>query len=195
MSKQWYFQVMGAEVGPLSPMELADKVKRGQIQADTLIRKGADGKWTPADRIKGLLSPPDAEPPLTAKAPTATKSDTIEPNKPADSAPTPSAGSQTAENESTYHLDGDKAAAVAAIAQQPSEFDFFQFVGFRQAITPPLHEVLEAYARQHHLTFTQITRRALAQFLGHPELGEETPAGSQPESPSDGPLTPTLPNS
>ena len=177
MSKQWYFQVMGAEVGPLSPGELADKVKRGQIQADTLVRKGEDGKWMPADRIKGLLSPPpDAVSTDVAEmlaAPSEQKKSTGAAPKTVDPL--------TQEGESTYHLDGDKAAALP-IEQQQTEFDFFQFVGFRQAITTPLHEALEAHARQHHLTFTQITRRALAQFLGRPELGEDKPADAPAET-------------
>ena len=181
MSKQWYFQVMGAEVGPLSPAELADKVKRGQIQADTLVRKGADGKWMVADRIKGLLSPlPEAASPDAADVSAVTSATSSEQTKSAGAVPRV-IDPQTEEGESTYHLDGDKVAA-AVVEQQQTEFDFFRFVGFRHAITQPLHDALEAHARQHHLTFTQITRRALAQFLGRPELGEDKPADAPAET-------------
>ncbi len=181
MSKQWYFQVMGAEVGPLSPAELADKVKRGQIQADTQVRKGADGKWMAADRIKGLLSPlPEAASPDTADVSAATSATSPEPTKSAGAAPRV-VDPLAEEGESTYHLDGDKAAA-SAVEQQQTEFDFFRFVGFRHAISQSLHDALEAHAQQHHLTFTQITRRALAQFLGRPELGEDKPADAPVES-------------
>ena len=69
MSMQWYFQVMGAEFGPLTSAELKEKVQIGQIQPDTLVRSGQDGKWIPADRWKGLLpakedtpEPPPASP-------------------------------------------------------------------------------------------------------------------------------------
>ena len=58
MLKQWYFQVMGAEIGPISSAELKEKVKRGQIQPETLVRVGTDGKWQPAAGVKGLLDPP-----------------------------------------------------------------------------------------------------------------------------------------
>ncbi len=179
MSMQWYFQVMGSDVGPLSPAELADKVKRGQIQADTLVRKGADGKWMPADRIKGLLPPPpEADPPPPEKMPVAaTTSSAVVKSKTDVIARDP----QVDEDDETYHFNGDKAAAASDHAHEPAEFDFFQFVGFRHAITQPLHDVLEAYAQKHHLTFTQITRRALAQFLGRPELGED----KKPELPAE----------
>ena len=175
MSSLWFFQVMGAEVGPLSPAELADKVKRGQIQADTQVRKGADGKWMSADRIKGLLPPPEAAPPVVVKTPAVATS------------PEAVGDPLAEEDEETYHVTGDKAAAHSAAVDEPAEFDFFQFVGFRHAITQPLYDVLEAYAHQHHLTFTQITRRALAQFLGRPELG----ADKKPEPPAESESTET----
>lgn len=179
MSKQWYFQVMGAEVGPLSPAELADKVKRGQIQADTQVRKGADGKWMSADRIKGLLQPVPEDIPSTAPTTPVVASVTSS-EQPVSSVVEVVANNEPAnEDEATYHLNGVQSAASVEVPKAV-EFDFFQFVGFRQAITPPLHEALEAYSRQHQMTFTQITRRALSQFLGKPELGEDKP--NEPQS-------------
>ena len=182
MSQVWYFQVMGAEVGPLSGPELADKVKRGQVQADTLIRKGTDGKWMPADRIKGLLPPPPEVAPPVAAVKTTAAAASSESKKSDVTASQTAANPLADEDDETYHFTGDKAAAATPHAE-PTEFDFFQFVGFRHAITHPLHEVLEAYAHQHRLTFTQITRRALAQVLGRPELGEDKKPEPPPEPP------------
>ena len=59
MTREWYFQVMGQELGPLSVGELKAKVANGQIQPDTLIRKGTDGKWVFGGKVKGLFSVPE----------------------------------------------------------------------------------------------------------------------------------------
>ena len=58
MTREWYFQVMGQELGPLSGGELKAKVANGQVQPDTLIRKGVDGKWLFATKVKGLFAVP-----------------------------------------------------------------------------------------------------------------------------------------
>jgi len=55
--QEWYFQTMGQELGPFSAAELKTKVENGQIQFDTMIRRGVDGKWLFAERVKGLLPP------------------------------------------------------------------------------------------------------------------------------------------
>jgi hypothetical protein len=60
-------------------------------------------------------------------------------------------------------------------------FEFFQFVGFRQAITPALYDVLAAHVQKHGLSITQVTRRALAEFLGRKDLAED----KQPEEVTD----------
>lgn len=171
MSKQWYFQVMGAEVGPLSPVQLKEKVKLGQVQAETLVRLGTDGKWQTADRVKGLLDPP----PAPAKPPAA------EPAVPDDAiriqgAP-PSADVHPHPREKTYHLEGDMQPHTEdALDDQTDEFDFFRLVGFEQAIGSALHEVLINHCRKHQLSLTQVTRRALAELLGRKDLVADQPA-------------------
>jgi hypothetical protein len=55
MVKQWYFQVMGDIVGPLSAAELREKAASGDIDRDTLIRKG-EGDWVRAERVRGLFT-------------------------------------------------------------------------------------------------------------------------------------------
>lgn len=175
MAKPWYFQVMGAEIGPLTSAELMEKVQIGQIQPDTLIRSGKDGKWVPADRWKGLLPAKEVQPeptPAPAKespAPTVTKTES-------------GAAAATAvtipindEDDPLYHLKGEAAPSGPVPFSHPDEYDFFQFVGFRHAISHPLYDALVIYTHQHQLTVTQITRRAIAQFIGKPELGDDKP--------------------
>ncbi len=174
MAKPWYFQVMGAEIGPLTPAELKEKVQIGQIQPDTLVRSGADGKWIPADRWKGLL--PSKED--TPEPPPAPAKETPEPVAPktksialAGTAPTILVND---DDDPLYHMKGEAAATVAPIPfTHPEEYDFFQFVGFRHAISHPLYDAMVIYSHQHQLTVTDITRRSIAQFIGRPELGQD----------------------
>ena len=165
MAKPWYFQVMGAEIGPLTSAELKEKVQIGQIQPDTLVRSGQDGKWIPADRWKGLLPTKEQKPeptPLPATESAAAASTAAIPIN--------------EEDDPLYHMKGEAAAAGGPVPfTHPDEYDFFQFVGFRHAITHPLYDALVIYSHQHQLTVTQITRRSIAQFIGKPELGQDKP--------------------
>lgn len=175
MAKPWFFQMMGAEIGPLTSVELMDRVKLGQVQPDTLVRSGNDGKWVPADRWKGLLPSKDDKP-----EPSST---------PAKESPVPTAantesGAATAtaitiavndEDDPLYHLKGEAAPSGPVPFSHPDEYDFFQFVGFRHAISHPLYDALVVYSHQHQLTVTQITRRSIAKFIGKPELGDDKP--------------------
>jgi hypothetical protein len=192
MSKQWYFQAMGVEIGPISPAELMDKVKCGQVQADTLVRSGPDGKWLPADRVKGLLPKPETPPlqfqspsPRTPIAPTTVV--TAANRSPV--APTAAnEGEDEDEDETIYHFSGEAVAVPQTAAPESETFEFFEFVGFRHAITPALYDVLVAHANKHRQSITQVTRQALATFLGRPELGVDktsetaTDAGNRAES-------------
>lgn len=180
MAKPWYFQVMGTEVGPLTSAELMEKVQIGQIQPDTLVRSGSDGKWVPADRWKGLLPSkevkPEPPPVPTKESPKTTSSKT-------------GSGAATIsiddEDDPLYHMKGEIAAAGGPVPfTHPDEYDFFQFVGFRHAISHPLYDALVIYSHQHQLTVTQITRLAISQFIGKPELGkDQPPPGPETELP------------
>ena len=178
MAKPWYFQVMGAEIGPLTPAELKEKVQMGQIQPDTLVRSGQDGKWIPADRWKGLLPAKEVTPePPPPSAKTESETATVPINE---------------EDDPLYHMKGEAAAAAGPIPfSHPDEYDFFQFVGFRHAITHPLYDALVIYSHQHQLTVTDITRRSIAQFIGNPELGQDkpppTPEAAKTEEPEAAP--------
>ncbi len=169
MAKPWYFQVMGAEIGPLTSAELMEKVQIGQIQPDTLVRSGTDGKWVAADRWKGLLPSKENQSESAAATPTT-------PSAPAKSNAAKTTAPIDDEDDPLYHMKGEIAAAGGPVPfSHPDEYDFFQFVGFRHAITHPLFDALVIYSHQHQLTVTQITRRAIAQFIGKPELGQDKP--------------------
>lgn len=167
---------MGAEVGPLTSAELMEKVQIGQIQPDTLVRSGKDGKWVAADRWKGLLNPKpkedelDAPPAATKEAPAATSAKT----ESGAGAGTAAAIPLLEEDDPLYHMKGEAAAGPVPFTH-PDEYDFFQFVGFRHAISHPLYDAVVIHSHQHQLTVTQITRRAIAQFIGKPELGDDQP--------------------
>lgn len=199
MAKPWFIQVMGSEIGPLTPAELADKVKRGQIEPDTLVRAGPDGKWLPASRVKGLLDlaapPPElppAPPPRVVKSgvPKESLSETTA-AAPATFQSAPHIALAGNENESAYHLTGDNAEAEVSEAHS-DVYEFFQFVGFRQAISPALYDVLHAHVTKHGTSITQVTRRALAEFLGRKDLAEDPKpksAEEQTEPPATEPPT------
>lgn len=174
MSKQWYYEVMGTAVGPISSAQLKQRVLAGKIPPDTPIRLGTDGKWQTADRIKGLLDPPvphakSAPPPAAA---------TAVPQPSAPSAPLAAkspAGAAAPPDDATYHFTGDHGPASAAPVDESHEYDFFRMVGFEQALGSKLHQLLCAYCQQHHVTMTLATRRAVAAFLDHKELAETKP--------------------
>jgi hypothetical protein len=178
MAKPWYFQMMGAEIGPLTAAELRDRVKLGQIQPDTLVRSGKDGKWIPADRWKGLLPAKEAVSESSATEETAAAAT----EQPA-SAAAPAGGASPGgdDDEMIYHLQGEVDHGAVPYSE-PDEYDFFQFVGFRHAITPKLYDAVVAYSNQHRMTLTKITRRGIAQFIGRPELGEDKPPAPPSEA-------------
>lgn len=183
MSKAWYYEVMGSELGPISSADLIDKAQRGQIQPDTRVRSGPEGKWQFAERVKGLFPAPPAPEVVEVvevKPPPILRSETI-----------PLAGSRSpaTADDKTYHFTGDSSQSPAplfrpAAAPETQEYDFFQFIGFSQAITPKLHDVLLAYAKTHKLSVTQVTRRALAEYLGRKDLAEDAPSAASPPAPA-----------
>ena len=57
MSKQFYYQVMGEQVGPLSGLELRARAVAGDVTVETPVRVGAEGEWLPAARLHNLFDP------------------------------------------------------------------------------------------------------------------------------------------
>jgi hypothetical protein len=80
--------------------------------------------------------------------------------------------------ERTYHLAGQALsdASSSSTAPDSGEYEFFEFVGFDLAIGHALHQVLLDHCHQRHQTITQVTRRAIAEFLGRKDLAEVAPA-------------------
>ncbi|WP_160168250.1 GYF domain-containing protein [Novipirellula maiorica] len=58
MSAQWYYQLMGEELGPFTSKQLKEKAAAGEVAPDSLIRKGPDGDWITAIRVKRLFDAP-----------------------------------------------------------------------------------------------------------------------------------------
>lgn len=55
MRSEWYYQLMGDELGPLTADELRAHAQEKRIMPDTPVRKGTRGQWVTADRVRGLL--------------------------------------------------------------------------------------------------------------------------------------------
>jgi len=73
---RWYYEVEGQAQGPLTTAELKERAKSGQLAPGHLVRKGEEGNWVPAARVKGLFpkaapSPPSPRAPAKRSRPTA----------------------------------------------------------------------------------------------------------------------------
>lgn len=56
MAAEWFYRTPeGAEVGPVSAADLKRLAERNKLHPDTPIRKGGDGRWSAAAKVKGLL--------------------------------------------------------------------------------------------------------------------------------------------
>ena len=62
MSADWFCKIGDKKVGPLSGQQLKTIVARGQLRPEHLLRRGTEGPWVPAGRVKGLFpeTPPAA---------------------------------------------------------------------------------------------------------------------------------------
>jgi len=56
MGSDWFVKTDKVVAGPFSSEQMIEFVRAGRVRAATLVRKGADGSWRPAERIRGLLS-------------------------------------------------------------------------------------------------------------------------------------------
>ena len=61
MSSEWFAQMDGGEFGPCSGAVLKQYAAEGRVIPTTQVKKGKEGHWVPAQRVKGLFaSPSDA---------------------------------------------------------------------------------------------------------------------------------------
>jgi hypothetical protein len=56
MASEWFYQVMGEQVGPISSAELRKLAQQGTVSRDTLVKNAPDGIWVPAVRVNGLFA-------------------------------------------------------------------------------------------------------------------------------------------
>jgi hypothetical protein len=67
MLDEWYCEIAGREIGPLSSQQLKTMATKGQILPTDHVRRGGANDWVPAHYVIGLFS--SAEPPSTASHP------------------------------------------------------------------------------------------------------------------------------
>ena len=68
MPSQWFYVIAGKQGGPVTSAELLALVQRGKVVPDTPVRKGSDGKWVSAKRVRGLFPATNATSPSTPTA-------------------------------------------------------------------------------------------------------------------------------
>jgi len=76
MSADWFCKIGEKKVGPLNGQQLKTIVAKGQLKPEHLVRRGSEGPWVPAGRIKGLFPEgmaADAQPPGARRAPATAK--------------------------------------------------------------------------------------------------------------------------
>ncbi len=184
MTREWYFQVMGQELGPLSVGELKAKVANGQIQPDTLVRKTAEGKWVFAGKVKGLFAIPEEPPPAPVAPPAAAKpksSATLPVMSGSATWAKPGSSAELAtKHGSTKPPPSSATIPVHAIRldeddidSAPPSVEFYNFVGFREAISPVLYDAVKKFVSDRGITMSQLNRRALADFIQRPELASD----------------------
>ena len=91
MATEWYCLLMGTELGPFTSKQLLEMARTHRITPDDSVRKGADGNWVGAHRVKGLFEdtgastiimanlPPEVKQALESKQATANEPAAAEP--------------------------------------------------------------------------------------------------------------------
>src|SRR3954447_19094896 len=91
MATQWYCQLMGTELGPFTSKQLLEMVRSHRLMPDDSVKKGTDGMWVAAHRVKGLFDdaststiimaslPPEVKQALESKQQTTTEAAASEP--------------------------------------------------------------------------------------------------------------------
>ena len=69
MATRWYCRLMGTEMGPFSSKQLLEMARSHKITPDDAVKKGADGNWVDAHRVKGLFEDLSASTIITASLP------------------------------------------------------------------------------------------------------------------------------
>ena len=69
MAAEWHYKTeANEELGPFTPAELKRLASHGRINHSTMVRKGIDGRWVAASKVKGLVDSEAVRPTTTAQA-------------------------------------------------------------------------------------------------------------------------------
>ncbi len=71
MASEWFYQVMGKQVGPVSSVELRNLAQAGTVTTQTPVANAPSGPWVSAGRVNGLFALPNGAPPPAATTGTA----------------------------------------------------------------------------------------------------------------------------
>ena len=69
MASQWYCRLMGTELGPFTSKQLLEMASCPRLTPDDSVKKGADGMWVAAHRVKGLFDDASASTIIIASLP------------------------------------------------------------------------------------------------------------------------------
>ena len=69
MATQWYCRLMGTELGPFTSKQLLEMARSHRLMPDDSVKKGADGMWVAAHRVKGLFDDASASTIIMASLP------------------------------------------------------------------------------------------------------------------------------
>ena len=88
MPPQWFCNLAGSEIGPLTPSQVKQLAAEGRLRKDDFVRKGTEGSWVRAEQVKGLFdTPPVAPSPVQSSSDPPTLPSVHPPQSPA--TPTP----------------------------------------------------------------------------------------------------------
>lgn len=94
MAAEWFCQVKGRQLGPLTVGQLRAMAQQGHLRPQDLVRRGRTAAWVPAERVPGLFSPePGSSAGADSQAPAAPQPVST---APADSQPGAATGSPAA---------------------------------------------------------------------------------------------------
>ncbi len=70
MTAEWYYKnPTSKEVGPFTAADLKRLASEGRISPSMMVRKGTEGQWVPASKVKGLVNGEAAKPTAITPAP------------------------------------------------------------------------------------------------------------------------------
>src|SRR5712672_2767639 len=69
MATQWYCRLMGTELGPFTSKQLLEMARSHRLMRDDSVKKGSDGMWVAAHRVKGLFDDVSASTIIMASLP------------------------------------------------------------------------------------------------------------------------------